>query len=90
MVPDTFSQRNREKDAKANASFAAGEFYEAIDLYKTAYNKIKDKNKKRKSFLRLPNAIELQERLVNLNYGIKKPSSRIIRIHSFFFGMGRC
>jgi peptidoglycan-associated lipoprotein len=46
MVPDTFSQRNREKDAKANASFAAGEFYEAIDLYKTAYNKIKDKNKK--------------------------------------------
>jgi peptidoglycan-associated lipoprotein len=46
MVPDAFSQRNREKDAKANASFAAGEYYEAIDLYKTAYNKIKDRNKK--------------------------------------------
>ena len=46
MAPDSFSQRNREKDAKANASFAAGEYYEAIDLYKTAYNKIKDKNKK--------------------------------------------
>ncbi len=41
----TYSQR-KPKDFKANAAFEAGEFYEAIDLYKTAYNKIKDRSKR--------------------------------------------
>ncbi len=41
----TIAQK-KEKDFKANSAFAAGEYFEAIDLYKTAYNKIKDKGKK--------------------------------------------
>ncbi|MCF8377941.1 MAG: OmpA family protein [Bacteroidales bacterium] len=40
------SAQKKEKDYKANAAFNAGEYFEAIDLYKTAYNKIKDKNRK--------------------------------------------
>lgn len=40
------AQSKRDKDYKANAAFNAGEYYRAIDLYKTAYNKVKDKNKK--------------------------------------------
>ena len=44
---DVFSQNSKkEKDFKANAAFNAGGYYEAIDLYKNAYNKIRDKNKK--------------------------------------------
>ncbi len=38
--------QKKEKDFRANAAFAAGEYFEAIDLYKTAYNKIKDKGRK--------------------------------------------
>jgi len=36
----------KDKDYKANAAFNAGGYYEAIDLYKNAYNKIRDRNKK--------------------------------------------
>ncbi len=46
MMPAAMSQSKRDKDYKANVTFAAGEYADAIDLYKTAYNKIKDKNKK--------------------------------------------
>lgn len=45
-ILDNSSAQKRDKDFKANAAFAAGEYYKAIDLYKTAYNKIKDKNRK--------------------------------------------
>ena len=38
--------QKKEKDFRANAAFSAGEYFEAIDLYKTAYNKIKDKGRK--------------------------------------------
>lgn len=38
--------QKKAKDFKANAAYDAGEFYEAIDLYKTAYNKIKDKSRR--------------------------------------------
>jgi len=44
---DVYSQGRRDKAAKANAAFEAGEYFDAIDLYKTAYNKIKDRNKKK-------------------------------------------
>ena len=40
------SAQKKEKDFKANAAFNAGEYFEAIDLFKTAYNKIKDKSRK--------------------------------------------
>ena len=42
---ETYSQR-KSKDFKANAAYEAGEYYEAIDLYKKAYNKIKDRTKR--------------------------------------------
>lgn len=44
---DIFAQSHkREKDFRANAAFNAGAYYEAIDLYKNAYNKIRDKDRK--------------------------------------------
>ncbi len=45
IVP-VHAQKNKDKDYKANMAFEAGEYYKAIDLYKNAYNKIKDKNRK--------------------------------------------
>jgi peptidoglycan-associated lipoprotein len=39
------AQNKKDKDRKANMAFNAGEYYKAADLYKTAFNKIKDKNK---------------------------------------------
>jgi len=39
------AQNKKDKDYKANMAFNAGEYFKAVDLYKTAYNKIKDKNK---------------------------------------------
>jgi peptidoglycan-associated lipoprotein len=39
------AQNKKDKDHKANMAFNAGEYYKAADLYKTAFNKIKDKNK---------------------------------------------
>ncbi len=39
------AQNKKDKDHKANMAFNAGEYYKAVDLYKTAFNKIKDKNK---------------------------------------------
>ncbi len=40
------SAQKKDKDFKANAAFDAGEYFKAIDYYKTAYNKIKDKSRK--------------------------------------------
>ena len=40
------AQKRKDREQKADASFSAGGYYEAIDLYKNAYNKTKDKNKK--------------------------------------------
>ncbi len=45
--------QRKDRDAKANAAFEAGEFYEAIDLYKNAYNKIRDKNKKNETVFKI-------------------------------------
>jgi len=39
------AQNKKDKDHKANMAFNAGEYYKAADMYKTAFNKIKDKNK---------------------------------------------
>ena len=36
--------QKKQKDSRAQAAFDAGEYYEAIDLYKNAYNKV-DKEK---------------------------------------------
>ncbi|MGC9342501.1 MAG: OmpA family protein [Bacteroidales bacterium] len=42
---ETYSQK-KSKDYRANAAYEAGEYYEAIDLFKNAYNKIKDRSKR--------------------------------------------
>lgn len=41
---EAFSQR--DKSSKAEAAFKAGEYTQAVDLYKTAYNSISDKTSK--------------------------------------------
>ncbi|MEN8230403.1 MAG: OmpA family protein [Bacteroidota bacterium] len=38
--------QKKQKDARAQAVFEAGEYFEAIDLYKNAYNKVSDKEQK--------------------------------------------
>lgn len=38
--------QKKQKDHRAEAAYEAGEYYKAIDLYKDAYNKISDKDKK--------------------------------------------
>ena len=49
---ESFSQK-KSKDFRANAAFDAGEYFDAIDLYKNAYNKIKDKTKKTEIVFRI-------------------------------------
>ncbi len=43
---ESYSQNKKDKDYKAEMTFKAGEYYKAIDLYKSAYNKIKDRDRK--------------------------------------------
>jgi len=38
--------QKKQKDSRAQASFDAGEYFEAIDLYKNAVNKVSDKTQK--------------------------------------------
>ncbi len=38
--------QKKQKDSRAQAAFEAGEYFEAIDLYKNAYNKVSDKTQK--------------------------------------------
>jgi len=38
--------QKKQKDSRAQAAYDAGEYFEAIDLYKNAYNKVNDKEKK--------------------------------------------
>ncbi len=38
--------QKKQKDSRAQAAFEAGEYFEAIDLYKNAYNKIGDRDRK--------------------------------------------
>lgn len=38
--------QRKPKDARAQAAFEAGEYFEAIDLYKNAYNKVNDREQK--------------------------------------------
>lgn len=42
---EIYSQK-KSKDHRATAAYEAGEYYEAIDLFKNAYNKIKDRSKR--------------------------------------------
>ena len=46
VMPTALPQSKRDKDYKASLTFKAGEYAKAVDLYKTAYNKIRDRNKK--------------------------------------------
>ena len=44
--------QKKQKDSRAQAAFEAGEYFEAIDLYKNAYNKV-DKEKKTAIFYKI-------------------------------------
>ena len=42
LIVSTAEGQKKQKDSRANAAFEAGEYFEAIDLYKNAYNKVND------------------------------------------------
>ena len=44
--------QKKQKDSRAQASFDAGEYFEAIDLYKNVYNKV-DKEQKTAVFFKI-------------------------------------
>lgn len=45
--------QKKQKDSRAQAAFEAGEYYEAIDLFKNAYNKVKEKDQKTEILFRI-------------------------------------
>ena len=42
--------QKKQKDSRAQAAFEAGEYFEAIDLYKNAYNKVRIRTENSYSF----------------------------------------
>jgi peptidoglycan-associated lipoprotein len=45
--------QKKQKDSRAQAAFNAGEYFEAIDLYKNAVNKVSDKSQKTEILFRI-------------------------------------
>ena len=45
--------QKKQKDSKANAAFEAGEYYNAIDLYKNAFNRVSDYEKKAEIYFKI-------------------------------------
>jgi len=43
LVTNPAEGQKKQKDSKAQAAFDAGEYYEAIDLFKNVVNKVNDK-----------------------------------------------
>lgn len=46
LVTNPVEGQKKQKDSRAQAAFEAGEYFEAIDLYKNAVNKVSDKTQK--------------------------------------------
>lgn len=46
LIASPAEGQKKQKDSRAQAAFEAGEYFEAIDLYKNAYNKVNDKTQK--------------------------------------------
>lgn len=46
FLPSPADAQRKQKDARAQAAFEAGEYYEAIDLYKNAFNRVSDREQK--------------------------------------------
>ena len=46
LVSNPVEGQKKQKDSRAQASFEAGEYFEAIDLYKNAVNKVSDNDQK--------------------------------------------
>ena len=90
MLASAMSQSKRDKDYKANVTFEAGEYDDAIDLYKTAYNKIKDRNKKNEIVFKIAECYRITREPRKPKYGIKRPLVWITRIPWYFFIMARC
>jgi len=45
--------QRKQRDAKANATFEAGEYYHAIDLYKNAFNRVGDSDQKAEIYFKI-------------------------------------
>lgn len=45
--------QKKGRDARANAAYEAGEFYEAIDLFKKSYSKVSDKSQQAEIFFKI-------------------------------------
>lgn len=45
--------QKKQKDSKANAAFEAGEYFNAIDLYKNAFNRVSDNDKKAEIYFKI-------------------------------------
>lgn len=45
--------QKKQKDSKANAAFEAGEYFNAIDLYKNAFNRVSDNEKKAEIYFKI-------------------------------------
>lgn len=52
LLPLTVDAQKKQKDSRAQAAFDAGEYFEAIDLYKNAYNRV-DKDEKTTIFFKI-------------------------------------
>jgi len=46
LISNPVEGQKKQKDSKAQAAFEAGEYFEAIDLYKNAVNKVSDNDQK--------------------------------------------
>ena len=66
------SQNKKDKDYKASMAFNAGEYYKAIDLYKSAYNKIKEKNKKNEIVFKIAECYRIVRELRKAELWYKK------------------
>jgi peptidoglycan-associated lipoprotein len=70
------AQAKRDKDYKANLAFNAGEYYKAVDLYKTAFNKIKDKNKQNEVIFKIAECYRITRDTRKAELWYKKALSR--------------
>jgi peptidoglycan-associated lipoprotein len=52
ILPLTVDAQKKQKDSRAQAAFDAGEYFEAIDLFKNAYNRV-DKEEKTTIFFKV-------------------------------------
>lgn len=53
IITQPLEAQKKEKDSRAQAAYEAGEYYKAIDLYKNAFSKVSDNEKKAEIVFRI-------------------------------------